>query len=70
MEGELEPDPLLSWKERLLGKSSHVLRGKNGVSSIEKDDAFTFMEGDVVRSFVNGIPSINFSERINQNLLI
>lgn len=41
---ELEANPPLSWKERLLGKSSRILREKNGVSYIKEDDNFTFME--------------------------
>ncbi|KAK5838802.1 hypothetical protein PVK06_007541 [Gossypium arboreum] len=32
MAGELDPDTLFSWKERLSRKSSHAFRGKNGRS--------------------------------------
>ncbi|MBA0688396.1 hypothetical protein Goari_006188, partial [Gossypium aridum] len=45
------------------------LRRKIGGSNIDEDDDFAFVEGVVMRSFVNGIPLIKFSERINQLLI-
>ncbi|PPR83849.1 hypothetical protein GOBAR_AA36863 [Gossypium barbadense] len=66
---DLDPDPPLSQKERMIGKSSQDLGRKISGSNIDEDDAFAFVEGDIMRSFVNSIPSIKFSERINQLLI-
>ncbi|KAK5845613.1 hypothetical protein PVK06_001807 [Gossypium arboreum] len=51
-----EPEFTLSWKDRLLG----CVEG----GSLNKDkDEIEFMDGDIIRSLVNGIPTISFFER-------
>ncbi|MBA0712414.1 hypothetical protein Golax_011518, partial [Gossypium laxum] len=52
-------EPVLSWKDKLLGQSSKANR-----SGLEEGNDFNLMEGDIQKSIVNGIPSIDFLERI------
>lgn len=54
MEPSSPPPP--SWKDKLLG-------------SLEEENDFVLLEGDIQKSMVNGIPSIVFSERIQQLLI-
>ncbi|KAG8494117.1 hypothetical protein CXB51_011857 [Gossypium anomalum] len=62
--------PKISWKDKLLGTNSGGMDvGKLGPSSLDADEDLEFLEGDIHRSVVNGIPSIDFSERI-QNILV
>lgn len=49
------PVPKMSWRDKMLG------RGAFGSSY---DEDFEFIEGDVVRSTVNGISAISFSKRV------
>ncbi|MFQ6626443.1 hypothetical protein Gotur_004576 [Gossypium turneri] len=49
----------VSWRVKLLGREA---------PNSGRDEDFEFLNGDVVRSMVNGIPVINFSERIQQIL--
>ncbi|KAK5786729.1 hypothetical protein PVK06_041372 [Gossypium arboreum] len=46
-----------------MGQSSMANR-----SGLEEDEDFDLMEGDIQKSIVNGIPSIDISERIHQLL--
>ncbi|MBA0791086.1 hypothetical protein Gohar_015685, partial [Gossypium harknessii] len=62
-------DPPLSWKERLVGKGFVESKNGNVVASLGVEDYFDFEDGDIKRSFVNGIPLIVFSERV-QHLLV
>ncbi|MBA0766809.1 hypothetical protein Gotri_015813 [Gossypium trilobum] len=57
-------EPVLSWKDKLLGQSSKANR-----SGLEEGNDFNLMEGDIQKSIVNGIPSIDFSKRIHQFLI-
>ncbi|PPR83722.1 hypothetical protein GOBAR_AA36990 [Gossypium barbadense] len=50
-------------KEKLMGQSSMA-----NISGLEEDEDFGVMEGDIQKSIVNGIPSIDFSERVHQLL--
>ncbi|PPD92944.1 hypothetical protein GOBAR_DD10110 [Gossypium barbadense] len=36
---------------------------------MDEEDDFVFAEGDITSSFVNGIPSINFFDKLNQFLI-
>ncbi|KAH1046331.1 hypothetical protein J1N35_037115 [Gossypium stocksii] len=55
----------VSWKDKLLGIKSGVFdKEKLGPSSADNDEDLEFLEGGVHRSIVNGIPAIDFSERI------
>ncbi|MBA0843386.1 hypothetical protein Goarm_000582 [Gossypium armourianum] len=52
--------PVASWKYKLLGRGSSV-------SVCEEE--LEFLEGDIMRTTANGVPAINFSERIQQILI-
>ncbi|MBA0573416.1 hypothetical protein Golob_000692 [Gossypium lobatum] len=52
--------PVASWKYKLLGRGSSV-------SVCEEE--LEFLEGDIIRTTANGVPAINFSERIQQILI-
>ncbi|MBA0861409.1 hypothetical protein Goshw_027583 [Gossypium schwendimanii] len=60
---DLVPDPPLSSKERLVGKGPIGSRREIAITGVEVEDDFDFVEGDITRSIVNGIPLIDFSER-------
>lgn len=53
----------VSWKDKLIGSSNSLGNG------IEEKDDFEILDGDIQRSVVDGTPSIEFSERINQILI-
>ncbi|MBA0861341.1 hypothetical protein Goshw_027009 [Gossypium schwendimanii] len=61
---DLVLDPPLSLKERLVGKSPIGSRRENTITTVEMEDDFDFMEGDITRSIVTSIPSIDFSKRV------
>ncbi|KAA3460126.1 reverse transcriptase [Gossypium australe] len=69
MTDELAPSPKISWKDKLLGTNPDVSREEevNPGGGTNEDD-IEFLEGDIQRSVVNGIPAIEFSERIQQIL--
>ncbi|MBA0566817.1 hypothetical protein Golob_011596 [Gossypium lobatum] len=62
----VEPSPMhsLSWKDLLVGKETIEQKDASGTQHV--DDSFSLLEQDVKKSVVNGIPSIDFSERIYQ----
>ncbi|MBA0590922.1 hypothetical protein Gorai_019611 [Gossypium raimondii] len=37
---------------------------ENSITAVEVEDNFDFVEGDITRSIVTSIPSIDFSERV------
>lgn len=43
--------------------------GDNGVDSCKGDHDLVLLDGDIKRSTINSIPSIEFSDRINQLLI-
>ncbi|MBA0734185.1 hypothetical protein Gogos_018128 [Gossypium gossypioides] len=59
---DLEPESILSWKDRLLG----CVEG--GYLNEDKDE-IEFTDGDIIRSLVNEIPTIRFSNRVNKLLI-
>ncbi|MBA0583368.1 hypothetical protein Gorai_014228 [Gossypium raimondii] len=65
---DLDPTPPFSWKDRLSG----VGMNNNGEvvvdSSTRGDEDLVLLNGDVTISIVNGIPTIDFSDRIQQIL--
>ncbi|KAA3453419.1 reverse transcriptase [Gossypium australe] len=69
MSVEPAPSPKISWKDKLLGTNPNTSRGEelNPCGGTNEDD-IEFLEGDIQRSVVNGIPAIDFSERIQQIL--
>ncbi|KAK5771522.1 hypothetical protein PVK06_047738 [Gossypium arboreum] len=66
---ESSTGPTISWKDKLLGVTS-VSLNKKGLESpgVSTGEELEFLDGDIHRSFVNGIPTIDFSERIHQIL--
>lgn len=62
---ESGPSQILSWKDKLLGNKSGA-SDKLGLdnSGASGNEDLEFLEGDIHRSIVNGIPTIDFSERI------
>ncbi|KAK5836832.1 hypothetical protein PVK06_012634 [Gossypium arboreum] len=59
------PSPKRSWKDKFLGiKFRASDKVKLGSSSADADEDLEFLEGEIHRSIVNGIPAIDFSERI------
>lgn len=57
-------EPTISWKDKLFGNSPKYTINKSVV-----DNDFDLMDGNVKKSVVNSIPSIDFSERINHLLI-
>ncbi|KAA3485144.1 leucine-rich repeat receptor-like protein kinase PEPR2 [Gossypium australe] len=56
----------VSWKDKLLrGKAD----GPSLNFGITNEEDLVFVEGDILRSTVNGIPTINFSDRIKDWLV-
>ncbi|KAH1129461.1 hypothetical protein J1N35_000839 [Gossypium stocksii] len=53
-----------SWRDKLVGKSD-----KEDHNNSVDLDAFDFIEGDIQKTVVNGVPSITFFDRIHQILL-
>ncbi|MBA0848906.1 hypothetical protein Goshw_008593 [Gossypium schwendimanii] len=60
---------MLSWKDRLMGKGIFRSRKSINPNGLEDNDDFELLEGDVTRSIVNKIPSIQFSNRVHQLLI-
>ncbi|MBA0646548.1 hypothetical protein Goklo_014504 [Gossypium klotzschianum] len=58
----------VSWRDKVLGIGSGYSEKELGVMGSEDKD-LDFLEGDVMKSTVNGILSINFSNRIKQILV-
>ncbi|PPS06513.1 hypothetical protein GOBAR_AA14134 [Gossypium barbadense] len=57
------PASRVSWKDKLLGGS--VSNSLDGDANID----LKFVEGDICRSNLNGIPTIDFSDRTNKILI-
>ncbi|MBA0580665.1 hypothetical protein Gorai_022874 [Gossypium raimondii] len=69
MEAVLALEKPRSWKDYLVGTGFQA-EGKAAIAyNFDDDGDFELLYADVVRSSVNGIPSINFSERVNQILI-
>ncbi|PPR92725.1 hypothetical protein GOBAR_AA27951 [Gossypium barbadense] len=67
---DLDPSPsmAMSWKDKLLGVDSTSFVKKFMESDGGSDGDFILLEGDVIRSTINGIPAIDFSDRVKQIL--
>ncbi|KAK5794663.1 hypothetical protein PVK06_035902 [Gossypium arboreum] len=66
---ESRPIPSISWKDKLLGVDFDALNKKRSNYPGDcTDKELEFLKGNVHRSMVNGIPSIDFSERIQKIL--
>ncbi|KAH1038326.1 hypothetical protein J1N35_040069 [Gossypium stocksii] len=58
-----------SWKECLVGTGLWVKGKVATMDNFDDGEDFELLDVDVMRSSVNGIPSINFSKRVNQILI-
>ncbi|MBA0653703.1 hypothetical protein Goklo_020846 [Gossypium klotzschianum] len=65
METEVVQALDVSWKDKLLGRNSN---GSISSDIMDSED-FVFSDGDILKSTVNGIPTIEFSNKI-QNILV
>ncbi|PPD98885.1 hypothetical protein GOBAR_DD04099 [Gossypium barbadense] len=63
---DISNESTLSWKNRLVGKGQSNLKKTTEGIDPECDDDFEFCEGDIKKSTINGIPLIEFSERVHQ----
>ncbi|MBA0812959.1 hypothetical protein Gohar_026863 [Gossypium harknessii] len=54
----------ISWRNKLVGQSS-----KDASNGSEGKKDFDILDGDIQKSFVNGVSSITFSDRIHQILI-
>lgn len=60
---------MISWNDKLLGGNPGAIdKVKMDSPNVDTDDDLEFFEGDIRRSIVNGIPAIDFSERIQKTL--
>ncbi|KAK5840676.1 hypothetical protein PVK06_009579 [Gossypium arboreum] len=63
------PTPNLSWKDTLMGiGTGNIAKTAMTNSGMGDDDHLEFLEGDIDRSTVNGIPAIDFSDSIQRIL--
>ncbi|PPS07537.1 hypothetical protein GOBAR_AA13110 [Gossypium barbadense] len=60
---ELPLDQPTSWRDMLVSQSS------KGDSNVDGKEVIDFLEGDIQKSVVNGMPSITFSDQIHQILI-
>lgn len=68
MSMDLELPPTISWKEKLLGVGSIDPIKDHLATGDDKDRDLVLLEGDVIRPTINGIPRIDFSDKIKQIL--
>ncbi|PPD73539.1 hypothetical protein GOBAR_DD29535 [Gossypium barbadense] len=61
---DLTIEPITPWKNKLIGQSSNI-EGKG----LEEKEEFELLEGDILKSVINGTPSVEFSNRIHQILI-
>lgn len=64
----LEPTLTLSWKGKLLGEGSASSGMRESVAKAETDKEFVLLKGNVVKSTVNRISTLNFSDCIKEIL--
>ncbi|MBA0798803.1 hypothetical protein Gohar_009361 [Gossypium harknessii] len=69
METNLAPNKPRSWKDCLIGTGLQINDKTESSTRDEDDDDLDLFEDDIVRTSVNGIPAIEFSNRVNQLLI-
>ncbi|MBA0600179.1 hypothetical protein Gorai_006377 [Gossypium raimondii] len=69
MDSALITEKPLLWKDRLMRTRLQAKGQTTTTNDISNEGEFELPETDVVRSSVNGIPSISFSEWVNQILI-
>ncbi|PPD86400.1 hypothetical protein GOBAR_DD16661 [Gossypium barbadense] len=60
--------PTVAWNDKLVGTSS-IAEKTNKFLEMDLDYELEFDEGDIKNSYINGVPAIDFSKRINQFLV-
>ncbi|PPD95294.1 hypothetical protein GOBAR_DD07669 [Gossypium barbadense] len=58
-----------SWRDMVLGKGSIDWEKESDLAVFEENEDLEFLEGDVLKSTIDGILSINFSDHIQQILV-
>ncbi|KAH1064903.1 hypothetical protein J1N35_029890 [Gossypium stocksii] len=58
----------MSWKDKLLGAGSYGAGQGSAVLDGGSDGDFILLDDDVIRSTINGIPAIDFFDRVKQIL--
>ncbi|KAK5842580.1 hypothetical protein PVK06_004955 [Gossypium arboreum] len=69
MESTLTTEKPLSWKDRFVGTGIRANRQTATLDDLHEGGDFELSEDDVVRSMIDGNPSINFSKRVIQILI-
>ncbi|PPD94808.1 hypothetical protein GOBAR_DD08159 [Gossypium barbadense] len=69
MDSALITEKPLLWKDRLMRTGLQAKGQTTTTNDISNEGEFELSETDVMRSSVNGIPSISFSEWVNQILI-
>ncbi|PPD68467.1 hypothetical protein GOBAR_DD34656 [Gossypium barbadense] len=65
---DLDPTLTMTWKGKLLGGSS-TKGGVIEILELDRESDLEFVERDIKKLDINGIPSIDFSEKVNQLLV-
>ncbi|KAK5819900.1 hypothetical protein PVK06_024934 [Gossypium arboreum] len=68
MDGDPDPKPILSWKDKLLGGFTIDSSLDHTVPIERSENDFELLEGDVNTTIIDGVPTITFSDRIKNNL--
>ncbi|PPS12824.1 hypothetical protein GOBAR_AA07817 [Gossypium barbadense] len=63
-----EPQPSMTWKEKLLGVHGAASESVRDGPSADNENEFELLEGDVNMSIIDGIPVIDFSGRVKEIL--
>ncbi|MBA0868132.1 hypothetical protein Goshw_009293, partial [Gossypium schwendimanii] len=58
------PEKSISWRDMLVGQSS-----KDTLIDLEENDDLDILDGDIQKTFMDGVPSISFSDRIHKILI-
>ncbi|KAK5802986.1 hypothetical protein PVK06_030623 [Gossypium arboreum] len=58
-----EPQPSMTWKEKLLGGHGAASESVRDGPSADNENEFELLEGDVNMSIIDGIPAIDFLDR-------
>ncbi|PPD98291.1 hypothetical protein GOBAR_DD04669 [Gossypium barbadense] len=70
MESTLTTKKPLSWRDRLVGTSLRANRQTATLDDLHEGGDFELSEDDIVRSMIDGNPSISFSKHVNHILMI
>ncbi|KAH1056824.1 hypothetical protein J1N35_034889 [Gossypium stocksii] len=65
---DTEPQQAISWKDNLLRTSVGISASGQAMLSAGNDNDFDLLDGDVNMSIIDGMPAIEFSDRIKEIL--